>query len=303
MERGEFQQSVAPQEKKSGRGLLFVTAFFALATVVLGACLAFTLMKGDNGESAKTNDNKPVAEANKEDSDEKVRNIINDVYDVFVEAAENYRVDKNYGNDMLIPIDDDLAIYANKWYGFSFKPNEYLSKELEKNNGYAKLEKTVTDALSKKGIKKVSQPKSFHYANMDVDLLSWYEGDGIFCEYEKLSEITLSCADKSWYTDEQKELTLALRAAYKKKTGEEGSEISIPNAHKIEKKNGYEHLVAYDSNAVAHYYRKDGGEWKYFISTQAPVSCDKYDTDELKEAYNGTICYDSTTYADSVVKK
>ena len=25
---------------------------------------------------------------------------------------------------IVVPIDDDLAIYANKWYGFSFKPNE-----------------------------------------------------------------------------------------------------------------------------------------------------------------------------------
>jgi hypothetical protein len=42
------------------------------------------------------------------------------------------------------------------------------------------------------------------------------------------------------------------------------------------------------------FYKKDGGSWKYFKSTQAPLQCSDYNTDELKAAYKGDTCYSSS---------
>lgn len=49
-------------------------------------------------------------------------------------------------------------------------------------------------------------------------------------------------------------------------------------------------------------YKKVGGDWKYFKSAQQGLSCDTYNTTELRAAFSGNYCYDTATKNDSIVK-
>lgn len=53
--------------------------------------------------------------------------------------------------------------------------------------------------------------------------------------------------------------------------------------------------------SIALLYKKVGENWKYFISVQQGPGCSAYNTDELKAAYAGDYCYDSTG-KDSIVQ-
>lgn len=61
--------------------------------------------------------------------------------------------------------------------------------------------------------------------------------------------------------------------------------------------NGYKHAsanVLTGSGASALFYQTPGQEWKYFMSTQGALSCTEYDTSELKKAFAGTECSDTS---------
>ena len=52
--------------------------------------------------------------------------------------------------------------------------------------------------------------------------------------------------------------------------------------------------------AVALFYRKTDGEWRYFRSVQQVLECTEFDTTDLRNAFKGESCYDRQT--DTVIK-
>lgn len=58
----------------------------------------------------------------------------------------------------------------------------------------------------------------------------------------------------------------------------------------------YQTLQIPSDNAMALFYRAlDSDEWQYFTSTQAIISCDEFNTPDLKKAFSGSQCHDVAT--------
>jgi len=53
---------------------------------------------------------------------------------------------------------------------------------------------------------------------------------------------------------------------------------------------------------AALFYRKGSGSWQYFTGTQSELGCEEYNTTDLKNAYRGEACWDTTTNKDSTVQ-
>jgi hypothetical protein len=50
------------------------------------------------------------------------------------------------------------------------------------------------------------------------------------------------------------------------------------------------------------FYRKTSGAWKYFTGTQSELACSMYNTTDLKNAYKGEPCWNTTIDKDSTVQ-
>lgn len=105
----------------------------------------------------------------------------------------------------------------------------------------------------------------------------------------------LKCAkpDWIWLTEEEGALAVELETAYHDKTGEyprlfENLNIKAENS----KNSPYQVLRASIGWGNALFYRKGpNDEWQYFASTQEPLKCIEYNTDDLRKAFAGEVCY------------
>ena len=60
--------------------------------------------------------------------------------------------------------------------------------------------------------------------------------------------------------------------------------------------------VSEDGEAKILFYKKADADWKYFTLTQAEISCEAYDTEELMSAFSNDSCYDKTNAVMSKVR-
>jgi hypothetical protein len=44
--------------------------------------------------------------------------------------------------------------------------------------------------------------------------------------------------------------------------------------------------------AMMLFYRKTGGNWRFFSGTQTTIECSEYNNDDVRAAFRGTPCYD-----------
>lgn len=294
-----MDESVKPQ--KNSNGALMIAGIFAIIAVVLGVCLVIAMMKKCDAAECKK-----VADAEKkDDKTEKILKIVDDVAKAHSDAMGGYNAVKTYTNNdydgVVFSIGDGVYMPTNLSYGLDAPSyNDSYDKLLESKR-VALLNK-VSDALSSNGLKKVSAPSGYFAWGGDSSQYSFYEGDGIICYANTVYGFSFSCADKTWYSEDDKSLTLALAEAYKKK---EGRDVGYLYAKKSDiKKNSdgtYERIMGSFDDAAAYFYRKVGGEWKFFMGAQQAADCSLYNTSELKEAYSGEKCWDGTV--ETVVKK
>lgn len=137
-----------------------------------------------------------------------------------------------------------------------------------------------------------------------------YQNDSVVCTYNDLTQpVWLACATKDDYKPVaeavQPFVTVYSSANPEENVGNLVFQKPIVEASPTE---GYQTAEVSISaiqgvgGTVGLFYSVNGN-WKYFGSAQAILSCDKYNTDELKIAYEGMACFDETTSSESVVAK
>ena len=111
--------------------------------------------------------------------------------------------------------------------------------------------------------------------------------------------ISLMCGktDWIWLTDAEKSLATELETAYYNKTGEYPRILGNLNSEiKNSQITPYQTLEVSVGGAAGLFYRTSpDSEWQYFTATQSILPCTAYDTDNLKKAYAGSICYEGQT--------
>lgn len=149
-------------------------------------------------------------------------------------------------------------------------------------------------------------PEIFGYLNSDSNTVCEMYGDSYSARYGAGDYVVLECAktDWSWLTDDEKNLVSELETAYYDKNGKYPTVISnIENKIKDSEYSPYQNLKVNIGGAAGLFYRTSpDAKWQFFVGTQSVLDCSDYNTDDLKKAYVGEVCYDTVTRSDSTVQ-
>lgn len=145
-------------------------------------------------------------------------------------------------------------------------------------------------------------PRPDGYLNSDKKIACEVYGNVSYSQYgtDPTYYLNLNCAKTSWgwLTDDEEKLMGELEVAYYDKTGEYPSIMGIAFNDELEDSEyePYQKMMITVSGAKGLFYRTSPeSEWKYFTAVQAPLSCDIYDTEDLRKAFAGDVCYDGQT--------
>ncbi len=288
--------------KKGGKGAVILAIVFALIAVGLGVWVVILLTNNNGGEAKReaASDNTDTVVV---DNDAKIRELVKDVYGAVPATYDGYTAVKSFDSGVEISIADGVIMRTDRSYGIDSELTDINGSHEELSaKSRSVIDAAVLPILSKYGLKKTSEPKGYfawgneHYA--------FYEGNSIVCYYGTGIGFAFECADKNWYSEDDKSLTLALADAYKKKEGKAIGYLGAKTKGITKNKAGtYELITASEDDAVALFYRKVGdGDWKFFTALQQGPWCDSFNTAELKEAYEGEECL-SVNGDMAVVKK
>ncbi len=325
---GEFQPAQPVVERRgSSRGLVLVVVFLALCTLVFAGlyCYEKFIAKDDNVAIADTEPKEKcetAAESEKVDGVEKseilgvatadtdlqVRKLVKDIKEAVVEGFKAtlggwdgystvYPITTLNEEGGAFVLKEGVQTRTEKAYGVLIQDYPDATKNLATKEGVTKmLEKT----FEKYGMKDKTgkEHKATYFGEDPV----YFEGDdGLFCSFLASDDLTeITCSHKDWISKEK----IALVNALLKAANDDNVELDYldANVEDIEDgANGAQRIVANVNDAVALFYRKDSGsDWKYFRMVQNALGCSEFDTDELKDAFNGELCYDGD--AQSTVK-
>lgn len=192
------------------------------------------------------------------------------------------------------PRDVNVAINLDRTYGFVV--SEVTDKVLYDFVMSGKLAVDLSEVLVQRGFAKSEEVMGVNvYSNSNT---------GILCTVGSGLPFNVVCGHESWYDKDKVGFLNELAEAYKEKTGEypyylNADEKNIENSEY----GSYQRLGASEFGAGALFYRTSpDAKWQFFTSTQALLSCSKYDTDDLKKAYLGEPCYDEAKGADGKVE-
>ena len=107
--------------------------------------------------------------------------------------------------------------------------------------------------------------------------------------------VLLECAktDWIWLTEEEKSLVYDLTTAYYEKEGEYPDILYNFDNIKNSQYEPYQTLMVGVSGAHAEFYRvSPDAKWQFFTAGQAAPDCSEYNTEDLKKAYLGEVCYE-----------
>ena len=297
-ERPEVKPAVQvplPQRKASPvMGIL--CGLFALVAVGLGSYIIYdkfieptdTKCITKTTEEAQETDN--FAETNK-GAKKILQDVINELI-TFGTSFGHFRLEKTYDSDVTYEFEKNYATNLNGAYGLIF--------DVENNTNYSTALASsgiVDKVMNSHGLKKISFNDP---AVIGEGGIYYADDNGYICNYSSQSSpVRINCANSNWLTEEDKTFAKSLIDAMKKSDDSKDDEMYYVSAtlDDITKTadGKYEHVTASVAGAAALFYRNtDGGEWKHFMSTQQALSCNDYNTDELKAAFAGVDCYDYT---------
>lgn len=307
-------QQVVIVKKKSSKGLVIVASLFAVIAIGLGVCLAIMMInqsknsgdgdKGDNGTTATegAGTDNGGSDEQKVDIAKKIQELIDDINTEYSSViGASYAAKKTENNGVQISVADGVLMKTNRSYGLEANyAGDDAFYELIASKRLA-LNDALVKAFSKHDLKKTAAPTGFMTWGADTNEFAFFSDNNITCFYSTIYGFGVDCADKNWYSQEDKDLIIALGKAYETAEGDKIGFIDT-KASDIKKvgSNEYERIDAFVEDAAALFYRKVGGEWKFFKLAQSAFTCDTFNTDELKKVYAGEPCYDGEK--DSVVK-
>lgn len=142
-------------------------------------------------------------------------------------------------------------------------------------------------------------PKDEGYLNASRNIVCEVYEDSEWMYSTAWDYVYLGCAktDWTWLTKAEEALIVELETAYHEKIGEYPEVIDGFSNVKPEnsKQEPYQTLRVSLGGARGLFYRTSSdAKWQFFIATQAPLQCNDYNTDDLKKAYFGDVCYNGS---------
>jgi len=120
------------------------------------------------------------------------------------------------------------------------------------------------------------------------------------------SPFAFACGYYKWVSSDTVSAINEFAEAIKTKLGSYPAyPLSYMEGHEIEDSTvtPYQRITISGYNHAALFYRTSpDAEWQYFTGTQDALSCGEYNTQDLKNAYAGTMCYDEASGANSTVQ-
>ena len=288
-------------KKKGGKGAAIGMVFFALVAIGLGVWVAILLMapkescsKGNTtsggSSSGGSSEVATTDEFRKSVSD--VQALLDEVYNSL--KGNSYSYNYNYSTGLPIKISDNLWTTTSLGFGAS----------IEATSGVDAMRNNAIAVLKKHGMSNVTVPH-FGAGEPGNDSSHYYKNDdGLYCAVYEVDKwngrerFNYSCTNDSWLSEQDKELNIALAEAHKQ--SDEGKQYGATNyiqgwtrSIKTSPSGNYETIDAMFADSMGEFYRKTDGEWVYLTGTQQGIGCDTYNTDELKEAFEGQTCWDS----------
>lgn len=331
-ERGKTKvKDAAPatdDDKKAGRGLKVATVVASVIAVVglaAGACFFVAA-----NESAKENaalrakldliqaetgvelveqvadDGNIVATV--ESSEDEVKDLVLALRDELEESVRGgVEIEAVFGGGIYTARPDtarpayiklpgsDVYTVANQYYGV-LPYFEYDFSTAEEYEYVADVWGMVTDYLTFNGFSKV-RSMAFGddvYGNTET---------GIYCTVlplgVKYGFDSVRCASGDWYDVGTKDLIVALAKA----SGYDYIELTSRSEIKDSEVSPYQTLEASLDVAALFFYRvSPDADWQFFTGAQALIGCDAYNTQDLKNAYAGEMCWNDTTNLESTVQ-
>ena len=188
------------------------------------------------------------------------------------------------------------ATSIEKNYGFTYEPSD-IDLDQAGLLSNALINKLTNDGFVSFDDARI-YPAGPSYINEDT---------GIACYVSGGLPFGLSCGYYKWVSDETVELVNELADAYKASEGKYPHYLGVYASEGFRITDSeispYQTLTARFENAAALFYRvSPNDEWKYFIGTQAVLNCSDYNTEELKNAFAGDVCYDGGMTANGIVQ-
>lgn len=291
----------APADKKSKGPVLGMAllAILALAGIGFGIYMFMDSskkadeikdLKNQIAQLTPTTPDTPTDEDLFETMDAEVQSVVSSLKSVLtpiagVEPATD-------GEHSVIGINDDLYVYTalDKAYFISYTTdgivNELYDKAIEKLNSLGFTEDTSANIM-------------FRHA--------YVNSEGIVCNITGAqSPFKIGCGYNKWISSETTVAINEFAEAYKNKMGNYPAfplQIWDEDVVTDSTVSPYQRIDISGGNAAQLFYRvSPDAEWQYFTGTQEALSCSEYNTQDLKNAYAGTTCYDEAAGANSTVQ-
>lgn len=301
-EKGEFERrpEVKPAEqvplpqKKASPVMGILCGLFAIVAVGLGSYIIYdkfieptdTKCVTKTAEEASAADN--FAETNK-GAKKILQDVINELT-TFGTSFGRFQLEKTYDSYVTYEFEKNYATNLNGAYGLVF--------DVDNNTNYSTTLASsgiIDKVMNSHGLKKISFDDPAVFGG---GVIYYADDNGYICNYSSQSSpVHISCANSNWLTEEEKTFAKSLMDAMKKSDDYENDEMLYASATQDDitktADGKYERVTASVAGAAALFYRNtDGGEWKYFVSTQQVLNCNDFNTDEIKAAFAGSDCYD-----------
>ena len=174
------------------------------------------------------------------------------------------------------------------------------SGERNSKDFYSGLEKAGYKSIGILPFEGSAGPRIEGFLNSDKNIVcGTYDGNDGQDYY-----MAIACAktDWVWLTKEKIELVGELETAYFEKTGEyPGNMYGLVNEIKDSQYAPYQTLrVAIGGGSALFYRVSPDAKWQYFAGGQGLLGCDEYNTEDLKKAFVGDICFDDSNNESTV---
>ena len=224
--------------------------------------------------------------------------------------AEDYKEVEDVVKDLSAGIDGAYGISNSR--GLTYKPeglNTHIPMKLDivkkirtRNNEeaiYAALESN----FKKSGFESVgilphlgsAGPKIDGYFNTSRDIVCgiYEDSEPGYSGIENYVYLRCAKTDWVWLTEDEKKMVGELETAYRDKTGEYPTTLyNLENKIKDSQNTPYQTLEVEIGGGYALFYRTSPeGKWQYFAGGQSYLDCSDYNTEDLKKAFAGDVCY------------
>ena len=303
----------APEKPKSSKGLIATTILFAILAIAGIAGAIYFFMDANNKAVANadlrakldlvtTETGAELVEKDEngttvtvvevpEGDDSDVKALVKEVYQDLTSKMPTARFETVFADGSIIKISgSDTYTSSNKAYGIvswgSYYDGAIADDVMQNAHTY------VEAFLASKGFIE----DSYGYLSQKL----FYNSDSqTYCTVSESSfPFSMACSKETWISDEAKSLSLEL-AEIANFTYVAADPSSITDSQV----SPYQTITANGGGGALLFYRTSrDADWQFFKATQAILLCSDYNTEDLKNAYAGQMCYDETTGGNLTVQ-